>query len=114
MSPGCSVWMEVTHSMQRGILCAMSSVLKFCIITPLFVSLICSLCGSPTRRTVSLQSVGNLWASTASDIARPTDLDGVGLCFETEISRCALDFFIAQDSSDYLQIAGTFQNGESL
>src|ERR1700724_2434954 len=35
----------------------------------------------PTRRTVSLQSVGNLWAPTASDIEGPTDLDWVGLCF---------------------------------
>ena len=28
MSPGSSVWIEVTHSMQRAILCAMSLVLK--------------------------------------------------------------------------------------
>ena len=28
---------------------------------------------------------------TASDIEGPTDLDWVSLCFETEISRCALD-----------------------
>src|ERR1700726_890770 len=49
-----------------------------------------------SRRIVSLQSVGNLWASTASDIERPTDHDGVGLCFETEISRCALDSCMAQ------------------
>ena len=46
-----------------------------------------------TRRTVNLQSVGNLWAPTASDIEGPTDLDC--LCFETEISRCALDFGMA-------------------
>ena len=39
---------------------------------------------------VSLQSVGNLSAPTASDIEGPTDLDGVSLCFETEISRCPL------------------------
>jgi hypothetical protein len=45
----------------------------------------------PTRRTVSLQSVGNLWAPKASDIEGPTDLDWVGLCFETEKSRCALN-----------------------
>src|SRR3984957_19019377 len=45
-----------------------------------------------SRRKVSLQSVGNLWAPTASDIEGPRDLDGVSLCFETEISRCALDF----------------------
>src|SRR6202011_2702649 len=32
------------------------------------------------QRTVILQSVGNLWAVTASDIEGPTDLDGVGLC----------------------------------
>ena len=28
-----------------------------------------------TRRTVSLQSVGNLWAPTASDFESPADLD---------------------------------------
>src|SRR5260370_895090 len=31
------------------------------------------------------------WATAASDIEGPTDLDGVGVCFETEISRGALD-----------------------
>ena len=46
----------------------------------------------PTRRTSALQSVGKRWAPTASDIEGPTDLDWVSLCFETEISRCALDF----------------------
>jgi hypothetical protein len=35
-------------------------------------------------------SVGNLSAPTASDIEGPTDLNGVSLCFETEISRCPL------------------------
>jgi hypothetical protein len=44
-----------------------------------------------SRRIVSLQSVGKRWAPTASDIEGPTDLDWVSLCFETEISRCALD-----------------------
>jgi hypothetical protein len=44
----------------------------------------------PTRRTVSLQSVGNLWAPAASDIESPTDLDWVSLCFETEISQQVL------------------------
>ena len=44
MSPGSSVWIEVTHSMQRGILCAMSSELNFCITVPLLVSTIGSLC----------------------------------------------------------------------
>src|ERR1700738_4817190 len=53
----------------------------------------------PTRRTVSLQSVGNLWAPTASDIEGPTDLDWVSLCFETEISRCALDSCMALELS---------------
>jgi hypothetical protein len=56
----------------------------------------------PTRRTVSLQSVGNLWASTASDIEGPTDLDWVGLCFEAEISRGALDSCMAQERSNCL------------
>ena len=46
MSPGSSVWIDVTHSMQRGILCAMSSVLKFCFSVPLTHSRTCSLCGS--------------------------------------------------------------------
>ena len=68
----------------------------------------------PTRRTVSLQWVGNLWAPTASDIEGPTDLDGVSLCFETEISRCALDSCMAQERSNCLQIASAFQNVESL
>src|SRR4029077_5226337 len=63
---------------------------------------------------VSLQSVGNLWAPTASDIEGPTDLDWVSLCFETEISRCALDSCMAQQRSNCLQIASAFQNGESL
>src|SRR3984893_13369388 len=66
------------------------------------------------QRTVILQSVGNLWAVTASDIEGPTDLDWVGLCFETEISRGALDHCMAQERSNRLQIASTFQNVESL
>ena len=68
----------------------------------------------PTRRTVSLQSVGNLWAPTASDIEGPTDLDWVGLCFETEISGCALDSCMAQERSNRLQIPSAFQNVESF
>ena len=63
---------------------------------------------------VSLQSVGKRWAPTASDIEGPTDLDWVSLCFETEISRCALDSCMAQERSNCLQIARTFQNVESL
>src|ERR1700730_16456788 len=66
------------------------------------------------RRTISLQSVGNLWAGRGDDIERPTDLDWVGLCFETEISRCALDSCMAQERSNCLQIASAFQNVESL
>src|SRR5580700_1922085 len=50
----------------------------------------------------------------ASDIEGPTDLDGVSLCFETEISRCALDSCMAQQRSNCLQIASAFQNVESL
>jgi hypothetical protein len=68
----------------------------------------------PKRRTVSLQSAGNLWAASASDIERPTDLDWVGFCFEAEISRCALDSCMAQERSNCLQIASAFQNVESL
>src|SRR5271166_4583667 len=67
-----------------------------------------------TRPTVSVQSVGNLWSPTASDIEGPTDLDWVGLCFETEISRCALDSCMTQKRSNRLQIASAFQNVESL
>jgi hypothetical protein len=63
---------------------------------------------------VSLQSVGNLWTPIASDIKGPTDRDWVGLCFETEISRCALDSCMAQERSNCLQIASAFQNVESL
>src|ERR1700730_16459330 len=62
----------------------------------------------------SAPSVGNLWAATASDIEGPTDLDWVGLCFETKISRGALDSGMAQERSNCLQIAGTLQNVESL
>src|ERR1700730_9353116 len=54
------------------------------------------------------------WAATASDIEGPTDLDWVGVCFETEISRGALDHCMAQERSNCLQIASTFQNVESL
>jgi hypothetical protein len=68
----------------------------------------------PTRRTVRIQLVGNLRAPTASDIEGPTDLDWVSLCFETEISRCALDSCMAQERSNCLQIARAFQNVESL
>ena len=53
MSPGSSVWIEVTHSMQRGILCAMSSVLKFCFSSPLTHSLIGSFCGSAISSLVT-------------------------------------------------------------
>ena len=55
-----------------------------------------------------------VWAATASDIEGPTDLDWVSLCFETEISRCALDSCMAQKRSNCLQIASAFQNVESL
>ena len=41
MSPGSSAWIDYTHSMQRGILWAMSSVLKFCFSSPFTHSLIC-------------------------------------------------------------------------
>src|SRR5467141_2614396 len=40
-SPGLSVWIALTHSMQRGILCAMSPVLKSCLSTPFTQSRIC-------------------------------------------------------------------------
>src|ERR1700720_3320983 len=81
--------------------------------------------GSPARHSWSnglhspswplLHAVGPLlWAPTASDIESPTDLDWVSLCFETEISRCALDSCMAQQRSNCLQIASTFQNVESL
>src|SRR5215469_16953129 len=53
ISPGSSVWIDVTHSMQRGMLCAMSSVLKSCINVPLFHSLIGTLCGLGTSSLVT-------------------------------------------------------------
>src|SRR3984885_13206071 len=46
ISPGSNVWIEVTHSMQRGMLCAISSVLKSCFTSPLTHSLIGTLWGS--------------------------------------------------------------------
>ena len=64
--------------------------------------------------TPKSEEVGKRWAPTASDIEGPTDLDGVGVCFQTEISRCALDSYMAQECSNCLQIASTFQNVESL
>ena len=36
-------WIDVTHSMQRGILCAMSSVLKFCF-SSAFTQSSCAFC----------------------------------------------------------------------
>ena len=45
--------MEVTHSMQRGILWAMSLVLKFCMSVPFTQSLTASWCGSGTSSAVT-------------------------------------------------------------
>jgi hypothetical protein len=53
-------------------------------------------------------------APTSSDIEGSTDRYRVGLGFETEISCCALDFHMAQERSNRLQIASAFQNVESL
>jgi len=53
-------------------------------------------------------------APTPSDIEGSTDRYRVGLGFETEISRRALDFHMAQERSNRLQIASAFQNVESL
>src|ERR1700693_2893631 len=50
----------------------------------------------------------------ASDVEGPTDRDRVGLCFEPEISRCALDLHMSQECSNRLQIAGALQNVKSL
>ena len=46
--------MEVTHSTQRGILWAMSLVLKFCMSVPLTQSRTCSLCGSAISSAVTM------------------------------------------------------------
>ena len=54
MSPGYSEWIELTHSMQRGILCAMSLVLKFCLSSPFTHSLICRFCGSGISSAVTM------------------------------------------------------------
>jgi hypothetical protein len=54
---------------------------------------------------------GNAGVSlTPSDIEGSTNRDRVGVCFETEISRCALDSRMAQRHSYRLQIAGPFQD----
>ena len=49
-----------------------------------------------------------------SDVEGSTDRYRCGLCFETEIPRCALDSRMAQERSNRLQIPGAFQNVESL
>ena len=54
------------------------------------------------------------WATDTIDIEGSTDRNRVGLCFKTEISRCALDFRMAQERSNRLQIPSAFQNVESL
>src|ERR1700692_2041962 len=51
---------------------------------------------------------------TPSDIEGSTDRDWVGLCFETEKSRCALDSRMAQEHSNRLQLAGALQDVEPL
>jgi hypothetical protein len=59
--------------------------------------------GIVTNTTDSQPPIGReAGAPTASDIEGPTDLDWVSLCFETEISRCALDSCMAQKRSNCL------------
>ena len=74
-------------------------------------------------QVAAAQALGMTYAQTMGYIVLPQAfrnmtpvllLDGVGLCFETEISRCALDSCMAQERSNCLQIASTFQNVESL
>ena len=65
ISPGSRVWTEDSHSMQRGILCAMSLVLKFCIKVPLFDSRICSFCGSGISSLVTIH--GPIGAKVSRD-----------------------------------------------
>ena len=55
----------MTHSMQRGILCAMSSELNFCITVPLLVSTIGSLCGSLISSAVTMY--GPIGANVSRD-----------------------------------------------
>ena len=55
MSPGCSVWIDDSQAMHLVILCPISSVLKFCISTPLFHCRICSFCGALISSDVTSQ-----------------------------------------------------------
>ncbi len=64
------------------------------------------------RPPIGRQCAGG--ALTPSDVESSTDRYRVGLGFETEISRRALDFHMAQECSNRLQIAGALQNVESL
>src|SRR5207245_2321138 len=54
MSPGSSVWIEVTHSMQRGILWAMSLVLSFSLLSRFTLRFTWSLCGSTISSAVTI------------------------------------------------------------
>ena len=76
MSPGSSVWIELTHSMQRGILCAMSLVLNFCITCPLFVSVMSRFCGSAISSAVTMQ--GPIGAKVSRDFIWKKVLPGGG------------------------------------
>ena len=64
-SPGSRVWMELTHSMHRGILWAMSLVLKFCLSVSFTQSLTCNRCGSRTSSAVTSQ--GPMGAKVSRD-----------------------------------------------
>ena len=56
--------------------------------------------GMPASRVWS--SLQDLAKTYNPYIEGPTDLDWVSLCFETEISRCALDSCMAQERSNCL------------
>src|SRR6476620_3658516 len=78
MSPGSSVWIDVIHSIQRGILWAMSLVLKFCLSSPFTHSLICRLFTSRISSAVTMhgpigQNVSRdfIWKNVLPDGGRP-------------------------------------------
>src|SRR5207245_7150635 len=65
MSPGSSGWIEVTHSMQRGILWAMSLVLSFSLLSRFTLRFTWSLCGSTISSAVTIH--GPIGANVSRD-----------------------------------------------
>ena len=50
----------------------------------------------------------------ALHIEGATDLDGINLRLKAEISRCALNLHMAQERTNRLQVASSFQNVQSF